>query len=717
MSIRVRKEGALPAPVEGGKALSWFHRLFPYGVILLCSLIALWVWVLFPWITDGDDGTVQLAMAYDVYYGLQHGFLFSTNHVYMGNYAMNMGLFYGLLFQYLAAILAYLFEWAGATLIGSIKTVAVLSLFVSGAFAYLLAYKATGRRSLALALGIFYVFMPYRLFCFLYRFSLSEAFALMFPPLAFYGAYRIFTDESPRIAPYSILALSIAGTALSHPYTAFLEVLALLLMAAFRFKDCLRLVKEKGFWVRILPAAALALFLVLPFLVPMASALSSEAYLVSDEEVMWTEAGHLVGTVPMSMQYAGFLNFPWRDQYQPGGAGDTFLSWTLGLVLYPVAIGLSYALDLFLRKRSGLEGWTLFLTRALALLLFTLGVPLLMGARLELFLAFLLYFLCYLVMVMLPPGEEERERLSLLSRGLCEERLDFRALLKEGELFSGILTMGLALIALFLPYFWRIAPSFLRLCQFPFRWWGFFWMGFLLFLLPLLRLGRGREESAPIALGLSIFFLVLQMATVDKRIWAVEKGNGHNVEPTVSSVSEIDHFGHQNEYFPRIIYDIFDGKAESDYPDSLVHTLGKDIVEHEEPPFGIEEYVSPVFLEGDGDIEILSLNTPEADFSLIARSGSLVQFPQIYYDGYEGTLLGKDGERVSAAVSSVDGFLALEVPEGEWTLELRYPGPLARRILEPFAWCSLALLLLGTPLWTCFESKKKGAPEGSPQEE
>ena len=399
----------------------------------------------------------------------------------------------------------------------------------------------------------------------------------MFPPLAFYGAYRIFTDESPRAFPYSILALAIAGTALSHPYTAFLEVLALLLMAAFRYKDCIRLVKEKGFWVRILPAAGLALFLVLPFLVPMAGALSSGSYLVSDEEVMWTEAGHLVGTVPMSMQYAGFLNFPWRDQYQPGGVGDTFLSWTLGLVLYPVAIGLSYALDLFLRKRSGLEGWTLFLTRALALLLFTLGVPLLMGARLELFLAFLLYFLCYLVMVMLPPGEEERERLSLLSRGAMQEKIDFRMLLGEGELFSGILTMGLALIALFVPYFWRIAPSFLRLCQFPFRWWGFFWMGFLLFLLPLLRLGRGRKEAAPIALGLSIFFLVIQMATVDKRIWAVEKGNGHNVEPTVSSVSEIDHFGHQNEYFPRIIYDIFDGKAESEYPDSLVHTLGKDI--------------------------------------------------------------------------------------------------------------------------------------------
>ena len=176
------------------------------------------------------------------------------------------------------------------------------------------------------------------------------------------------------------------------------------------------------------------------------------------------------------------------------------------------------------------------------------------------------------------------------------------------------------------------------------------------------------------------------------------------------------HF-HQNEYFPRIIYDIFDGKAESEYPDSLVHTLGKDIVEHEEPPFGIEEYVSPVFLEGEGDIEILSLNTPEADFSLLAKEDSLVQFPQIYYDGYEGTLVGKDGERVLAPISSVDGFLALEIPEGEWTLELRYPGPLSRRILEPVAWASLGVLLIGTPVLSYFEAKRKGAPEGSPEEE
>ena len=334
----------------------------------------------------------------------------------------------------------------------------------------------------------------------------------------------------------------------------------------------------------------------------------------------------------------------------------------------------------------------------------------------QLFLAFLLYFLCYLVMALLPPGEERRERLSLLSRGIDGEGTDIRSLLKEGELFSGLMTMALALIALFVPFFWRIAPSFLRLCQFPFRWWGLFWMGFLLFLLPLFRLGRSKEASTPIALGLSIFFLVLQMATVDKRIWAVEKGNGHNGEPTASSVSEIDHFGHQNEYFPQIIYDIVEGREESEYPASLVHTLGRDIVREEEPPFGIEEYVSPVFLEGEGEIAILSLSTPEADFSLLVREDSLVQFPQIYYDGYEGTLVGKDGERLSASVLSVDGFLALEVPEGEWTLELRYPGPLSRRILEPFAWVSLAILLVGTPAASYLENKKKGAPEGSPQD-
>ena len=116
---REKKKAKKP---EWGNLLGTF---LPYLVIAAATLAVFYVWISNSFITGGDDFKTHLGLVYDLAYGFEHGFVMSTNHVYLGIFAYNASLFYGMLPHYSAAVLKTLFSFAGADLIGSMKTVSL----------------------------------------------------------------------------------------------------------------------------------------------------------------------------------------------------------------------------------------------------------------------------------------------------------------------------------------------------------------------------------------------------------------------------------------------------------------------------------------------------------------------------------------------------------------------------------------------------------------
>jgi len=125
--------------------------------------------------------------------------------------------FYPPLCYFVSAMSAKLFR---LDVLGSIKVVTFLALFIAQVSAYLLAREFFSRkRSLIVSLG--YVLLPaYPLIC-LHRVFLANAFALSFLPLVLLGAYRLL-DGRRRASGLAIFVLSFSAVILTHAISTYL---------------------------------------------------------------------------------------------------------------------------------------------------------------------------------------------------------------------------------------------------------------------------------------------------------------------------------------------------------------------------------------------------------------------------------------------------------------------------------------------------------------
>lgn len=168
--------------------------------------------------------------------------------------------FYPPLCYLASAVLAKLF---GLTVLGSIKAVTLLSLFIAQAGAYWLGREFfSRRRSLIVSLG--FVLLPaYPLIC-LHRAFLANAFALGFAPLAMVGARRLLDGERAR-SGLAIFAVALSAIILTHSISTYLTGLAIGLMA-------LAWLPRAGFsgLLRLAGAGAVALLMTAFFLWPQA---------------------------------------------------------------------------------------------------------------------------------------------------------------------------------------------------------------------------------------------------------------------------------------------------------------------------------------------------------------------------------------------------------------------------------------------------------------
>jgi len=134
-----------------------------------------------------------------------------------------------------------------------------------------------------------------------------------------------------------------------------------------------------------------------------------------------------------------------------------------------------------------------------------------------------------------------------------------------------------------------------------------------------------------------------------------------------------------------------------------------EILDDEPFTTGLDNYLTPVFVEGQGQAQVTALNSPHVEMSVsVTSETSLLQIPQFYYDGYEisyfsTALSGK------ANGTNADGLLAFQLPKGEYSVSVDYVGTKTQQVGLVFFYLSFpASLTLGI-LGVYFKKKEKQA--------
>jgi alcohol dehydrogenase class IV len=638
------------------EAVRVLKRLLPYAIILFATLAAFLDWIFQTTITGGDDANMRIAAIYDLYYGFQNGFFVgSTSHLSMGIFAYNTYIFYGPFPDFIIALNAYLFSWMGVSVLVSIKVMSILSVFLSGVFAYKLTARIVGDKPIGVALGVAYVFMPYRLLCIFLRFALPEAFAIGFIPMFFYGLYGIIHDEKVRVGPYVNTILGASLMVLSHPFTAVMASIAGLLYLIFNVMKVIKVFKSPRRVVYILISFILIFGIVFFFAVPMLKALHSGYYRVSDAAAMGTTLEHIQGNIWKSYFYSGFPEVL------------VFVVFYFSFMVYPLSVCLAYFVNHKLKKWLN-SGWKVVL-RAVIFLIVLYLPALLLGLKRETIIAltvFAVYFFAFVFNVPRPVADMDFRRREL------------KFLWKDPNTYYLLLSILVCNLLLFCGPFWEIMPSFMYMCQFPFRVWGI--CGFLLFLLVahFVRPLKGSRSARQVLSAAAAYLLVFSTGNVTARLVFGDMGFSVYQEPDVSFMKEQTKPGWQDEYAPDCF---FDEDYAVRYESGLYYKVQKVILDEAGFLYGEEEYLTPVAVEGSvEEVTVTYLNTPTVTFDVTgASSDTLLQIPQFYADGYVATATYADGTEVECGIKEADGLVAIEVPEGDYSLSVEFANtPLKR---------------------------------------
>ena len=174
------------------KSPTIFQRVLPYFLILLFSLFGTFV-LFHEGIPRGDDFIFHNANILDKYTNLINGKPLSD---ISGNLALGLGmggtLFYSPIPHHFVAILGYILNAFGCSLLSVLKFVLINTVFLSGIFMYRFAMHISKNNIVcSLIASAVYIFYPYRLFDAFCRFAFAEAFAFLFIPLFLMGLYDI----------------------------------------------------------------------------------------------------------------------------------------------------------------------------------------------------------------------------------------------------------------------------------------------------------------------------------------------------------------------------------------------------------------------------------------------------------------------------------------------------------------------------------------------
>lgn len=649
-----------------------FIKLFPYFLIIVASFISTYTFFFGGLPAQADDISFHLSQVTDLVYGFEHGYFgLSTNHLFMGGFALYNYGFYGPLPHYSAAIVTFLTKWAGGDVIFGIKSIVFLSSILGGVYFYKLARKISDSVLISLITSIIFIFLPYRIFCALCRFAFSETVAICFIPMVFYGAYGIIHDEKYSVHTYIALAIGSVGVILSHAFTGLLAGTFGVLYLIFNVKKLIAKRKNFHIWPSLIVTGIFVLFGVGFYVFNALDTKSLGIYRLCDPIIDWTNYEHVADSTANSLQFSGFLNFIWISGIQGDPTvwnGETVSFIVLSIVVYFISAVCMVIADKLI-SLAPKNKYYKHPVICLAAFLF----PVIFLTRVEIYIS--IAVLCVVYIFISYCLEKHTENSNQPSKKLISNP-DFYFLL-----FSMLLCFAL----IFSPYIWKVVPQIYYQCQFAWRIWGiefFFIAMFIALILSYFKKYKSLLFSAAFA---STLLLTLSQGLIEKRAY-YESGqeiitNGEKV------ATEIRGSGAQNEMVPQIFYD---SSYKTLYSNSLYYKVKSAIYTWQDFIYSAEDYYTPEFLEGEGEVILNVYNTPRVEFSVTVNSEkALLQLPQFYNHGY---VCYVDGKRCSDA-QNIDGLIAFEIPTGSYTLAVDFECSTPYRVMRPFFYVGLGTII------------------------
>ena len=651
---------------------AFFSRVFPYLLLLFASFIPFAIYFRsgmdFP---SGDDSLWHRIWAWDLAEGWKNGFFGITpSHTLMGNLGLGTYLFYGGLSHEMVALLHVIFPFLSINWSWKILTVSMT--YLMGIWMYWLGKKLCKNDLCALMLALCLIFSPYRINCVLYRAAYPEAFALSFAPLLFLGVYNLGHGD---FRPQSFLScvFGVSCMVLCHPFTSMSFIIAALIYLLLNYKGLLPAFHNKQAIILTACSVVLVFCLISFYFFPMMHYKNSGLYNISDNQLMWINAEHLAWSTGYSDQFSGFLRPDWiehlvPEQYHfPNISGESWLSWVLDYVNFGFFGALGVFLLCFLGKKNR-PFLGAYLSAGVSLFCLCLT------KRAEMFLIAPIFSIA---LFLIGTSKEEKWDREMARREIEEETKD--------PSFYWLLVLFVAcFILMFVGDVWYSMPSLFYTAQFAWRFWGLtLFLAVIIVALATRPFAQKKYVQGGLAMLFALSFLSC-MGPIDKRFVSYSGQNG-GPEPSISLVQSTKKQGSQNEYVPMVFRQ---SDYRSEYSASLYPTIRKQIYGNSPYRWGMENYLTPAFLEGSGSLTITSLHSPEATFDVVISSDTaLVQLPQFYYEGYEMVLSGDSSYQVKGIY--VDGLVSFNLKKGAYQASLKWVGLTSYRVGVPLFFVGL----------------------------
>ena len=660
--------------VKKESIINLFKKYFPYIVIIIASILSCFIYIC-NGLAAGDDIGFHLGMVNDLVYGFDHGYFgYSTNHLFIGGFALYNYAYYGPVTHYGAAIFTYLFRGLGATPSDGLKFMIFASAILGGIYMYKLALKmSNGRPAIAIVCSIVFLLLPYRIFCALARCAYAESIAMALIPMVFYGVYSFIHDEDYHVEPYVVFASGAILIVLSHPFTALITVLFGVLYVLFNIKGVITKLRDKRALISMGAAIVIIIMCVLFYVLNSLHYESSEIYNISDDERQWTTYDFISDDTKRSFQFSGFINFIYIGgrESDPVWAKDTISALIFSTIVYIISMVLAILVDKLLANAK----YSKYYKHAAASIA-AFALPIIFQVRVEIYLAVLisltLYFFISFLVVKLPDSSEK-----------------YVPLYKSVDLYFLIIALIITLALIFVPWAWKLVPPIMYKGQFPWRMYST--LSFLVAMLVSLIFSRLKTNKIALAIVsvIACGLMTVTMGTLEKRVIFEHNPTAIIVQDGEEFAKEIKYSGAQNEMIPQVFYD---NSYTSEYTNTLYFTVRNRIWSQKDYIYDLESYIKPSVLEGSGDIEIYEYNTPNNKFHVnITSETALVQFPQFYYDTYE---LKQDGKTISK-VQNVDGLISFTLKQGTYDVALSFKPSKAYQVTIPLFYIGTFLLVSG----------------------
>lgn len=626
-------------------------KILPYIFFLGLSCAALYVFF-YEGLIGGDDIKFHLANINDQFASLvNEGSIQRISTYLASNLGMGTRLFYSPLFHLLASLIYFVTHVMGSTIIGAIKVVLFISVFLSGIFMYRFLLKVTNGNVVAATIGAsLYIVYPYRIFDALCRAAYAEAFSFLFIPVFFKGLYGLVNFKN-KITVLPFVEIIIGGSLLflSHNLTAIFGFIFGIIYLLFNTHKIAKFIRKPRYWITGLVSIVFLVGIMSINLFSTLELVSSEIYNISDAERMWTTLAMVTNRINTSFSFSGFLNFSYMEGHYGIYMGRTAL--TTQIIVFVFLSILFLIIDKILSNVKKLRYFHFLISSGVYI-----GLMFAFAYRLEVILGAVAVVTIYFLIE------------TLLKQSKNEQVGRIKPVYKELDFWFLVIILLLTFVLITQKWIWQIMPKQLLMIQFPWRLWAyiqFFASWAIAWLCHKFRFNKAVPYVATVAIG---FCLVTNQALPEKRLVFENLEENTNVY-----YGDENHFysnasiGWNREYIPRIF-------SEDDYVPEFSNTLYYAIKVRLKNGFNQEYPFDPLVIYGDCDLEVTYKNTPNYELAITASEESLIQMPLLYYPGYQIKLFADQGLVTKTEALNVDGLVSFLIDEDVATVHISYVG-------------------------------------------